>query len=32
MVKCLEKSKKLHSHMILVYEHDVKNWSSFDKE
>jgi hypothetical protein len=28
----LEKSKKLCSHMILVYERHIKNSSDFDKE
>jgi hypothetical protein len=32
IVKWLEKSKKLRSHVILVYEHHIKISSDFDKE
>jgi hypothetical protein len=28
---CLENSKKLHSHIILVYKHHINNSSDFDK-
>jgi hypothetical protein len=30
--KVAKKSKKLRSHMILVYESHIKNSSDFDKE